>query len=59
MEEFIDPKWKGDLTAKVFSFGFKFLNEDNGMLDPLSRRDKERFFDYFCALLEGKESGAS
>ncbi|KAL9026609.1 MAG: hypothetical protein Q9196_004743, partial [Gyalolechia fulgens] len=47
-----DPNWKGDLTAKIFQYGFGFLEKDRHTLEHLSRRDIKRFFDKLCKLLE-------
>jgi hypothetical protein len=48
-----DPGWKGDLTAKIFQYGFGVLAQDRRTLSQLRRRDIKRLFDKLCELLSG------
>lgn len=48
----MDPEWKGELAAAVFTYGFGFLEKDHNTLEQLSYREIRRFFDKLCALLE-------
>jgi hypothetical protein len=49
----MNSSWKGDGTAKVMQYGFKFLLEDHFVLENLSWKEIKRFFDGLCSLLEG------
>ena len=49
----MNPGWKGDLTAKIFQYGFGFLEQDRRTLSQLNSRDIKRFFDKLCELLSG------
>ena len=51
-----NPDWKGAPTAKIFQYGFGFLDKDSHTLEHLSRRDIKRFFDKLCALLAASEA---
>jgi hypothetical protein len=52
-QKVMDRGWKGDLTAKIFQYGFGFLAQDRRTLSQLSRRDVKRFFDKLCERLSG------
>ncbi|CZR65265.1 uncharacterized protein PAC_15165 [Phialocephala subalpina] len=52
-QEVMDASWKGDRTAAVMQYGFKFLEKDRSTLQSLSRKDVKRFFDRLCSLLDG------
>ncbi len=43
--------WQGPQTAKVFLFGFSFINRDHDVLKKLTRLDVKRFFDKLCQYL--------
>jgi hypothetical protein len=47
----MDASWKGERTAKIMQYGFKFLEEDRVMLENLSRKEVKRFFDTLCSLI--------
>lgn len=50
--EVTDASWKGDRTAKIMQYGFKFLEKDRSTLENLSRKEIKRFFDGLCALID-------
>jgi hypothetical protein len=52
-KEVMNPSWKGDRTAKVMEYGFKFIEKDRSTLESLSRKEVKRFFDTLCSLLDG------
>jgi hypothetical protein len=52
-KEVIDISWKGDQTAKIMQYNFKFLEKDRSMLKNLSRKEVKRFFDRLCSLING------
>ena len=51
-KEVMDASWKGDQTAKVMEYGFKFLEKDRSTLESLSRKEVKRFFDTLCSLID-------
>lgn len=52
-KEVMDASWKGDRTAKIMQYGFKFLEKDRSTLESLSRKEVKRFFDRLCSLIDG------
>jgi hypothetical protein len=52
-KEAMDASWKGDRTARVMQYGFKFLEKDRSTLESLSRKEVKRFFDTLCSLIDG------
>ena len=48
----IDVSWKGDRTAKIMQYGFKFLDKDRSTLENLSKKEIKRFFDTLCSLID-------
>jgi hypothetical protein len=52
-KEVMDASWKGDRTAKVMQYGFKFLEKDRSTLERFSRKEVKRFFDRLCSLING------
>ncbi len=50
-KEVMDAGWKGERTAKIMQYGFKFLEGDRFTLENLSRKEVKRFFDALCSLI--------
>jgi hypothetical protein len=48
--EVMNVNWKGDRTAEIMPYGFKFLEKDCSTLESLSRK---RLFDRLCSLVHG------
>ena len=47
----MDVSWKGEWTAKIMQYGFKFFEKDRSMLENLSRKEVKHFFDLLCSLI--------
>lgn len=51
MQMVVDPNWKCEATARVFQYGFSFLQQDHHVLANMNKWQVKGFYDQICKYL--------